>query len=290
MKTISTPTIKTPSGVRYTVAPSASLIAETRVNVQALKPFLDDYGFGANGIEAPYYEESVDALERKLLSDGGLLSKFAGQMCYLALDDMRTPHVNADRYFNNIMMQGHGSILEHANYTFLIWGVDRAVTHEAVRHRAGMAYSQVSQRYVDGEKLRFCVPFDIQDDENLVRDALDDMAYDVDRYERWIDNYRKRYPQLIAETKTEWRKRLQSAARRVLPNWVEAPIVISGNIRSWRHVLNMRCSKHADVAIRRAMINVLKLMQHAVPELFADFTYEELRDGSLGATTPYIKV
>ena len=106
----------------------------------------------------------------------------------------------------------------------------------------------------------------------------------------WIDNYRKRYPQLIDERKTEWRKRLQSAARRVLPNWVEAPIVITGNIRSWRHVLNMRCSKHADVAIRRAMMNVLTIMQSAVPELFADFQREALRDGSYGASTPHIKV
>ncbi len=290
MKTIYSPTIKAPSGVRYNVAPSAALIAETHVNVMEMKPFLDDYGFGANDVNPTYYQESIDALEQSLLSDGGLLSKFAGQMCYLSLDGARTPHLAADRYFNNIMMQGHGSILEHASYTFLIWGVDRAVTHEAVRHRAGMAYSQVSQRYVDGEKLRFCMPFDIQDDEDLVRDALDDMAYDVDRYERWIDNYRKRYPQLIDERKTEWRKRLQSAARRVLPNWVEAPIVITGNIRSWRHVLNMRCSKHADVAIRRAMMNVLTIMQSAVPELFADFQREALRDGSYGASTPHIKV
>lgn len=286
MKTISYPTIKAPNNVRYSTAPSVSLIAETRVNVDAMRPFLTDFDPEYDA----YYEESVDALERSLISDGGLLAKFSGQMCYLSLGELRTPHAEADKYFANVMSQGHGSILEHANYTFLLWGVDRAVTHEAVRHRAGMAYSQVSQRYVGQEKLRFCLPYDIQDNADLVAEALDDMAYDLDRFERWIDNYRSKYPQREGESRTEWRKRLQSASRRVLPNWVEAPIVITGNVRSWRHVLFMRCAKFADVAIRRAMVPVLQVMQATVPELFADFTFETLRDGSVGATSKYIKV
>jgi len=153
-----------------------------------------------------------------------------------------------------------------------------------------MAYSQVSQRYVGEDKLRFCLPYDIQNDAELVREALEDMAYDMDRFNRWIDNYRTKYPQLESESKTEWRKRLQSASRRVLTNWVEAPIVITGNVRSWRHVLYMRCAKFADVAIRRAMVPVLQVLQSTAPELFADFTYETLKDGSIGATSKYIKV
>lgn len=284
MKSITYPTIKAPNGVRYSTAPSVSMIAETRVNVEEIKPFLNDYGFDA------YYEESVDALERSLISDGGLLSKFSGQICYLSLGQLHTPHAEADKYFTRIMTQGHGSILEHANYTFLIWGVDRAVTHEIVRHRAGMAYSQVSQRYVGEDKLRFCLPYDIQNDPELVHDALEDMAYDLYRYRRWIEAYRTKYPQLDGESNTEWRKRLLSAARRVLPNWVEAPIVITGNVRAWRHVLFMRCAKSADVAIRRAMVPVLKVLQNTVPELFADFSFETLQDGSISATSKYIKV
>ncbi len=286
MKTIMYPTIKAPNGVRYSTAPSVSLIAETRVNVDAMRSFLTDFDESFDA----YYEESVDALERSLISDGGLLAKFSGQMCYLSLGELRTPHAQADKYFDNVMAQGHGSILEHVNYTFLIWGIDRAVTHEAVRHRAGMAYSQVSQRYVGEDKLRFCMPADLQGDQELFHAALEDMAYDMDRYSRWIETYHDKYPQLDGESKTEWRKRCQSAARRVLPNWVEAPIVITGNVRAWRHVLYMRCAKYADVAIRRAMVPVLQVLQSNTPELFADFTFETLRDGSVGATSKYIKV
>ena len=52
-------------------------------------------------------------------------------------------------YLDNIKKQGHGSVLEHANYSLLLEGVSRSLTHELVRHRAGFAYSQLSQRYVD---------------------------------------------------------------------------------------------------------------------------------------------
>lgn len=286
MKTITFPTIKAPNGVRYSTHPSVALIAETKVNVEAIRPFLQDYDEEFDS----YYEESVDALEKGLISDGGLLSKFSGQMCYLSLGELRTSHAEADKYFANIMGQGHGSITEHVNYTFLWWGMDRAVTHELVRHRAGMAYSQVSQRYVGLDKIRFCMPFEVLDDAEMFNEALDDMAYDYERYGRWIENFTRKFPLQEGERKTDWRKRLQSVSRRVLPSWVEAPIVVTGNVRAWRHILAMRCSKAADVAIRRPAISVLKLLQGTAPELFADFEMTQLPDGSTGAASKYYKI
>ena len=44
---------------------------------------------------------------------------------------------------------GHGSVLEHAVWNFIIAGVNRSYTHELIRHRTGFGYSQFSQRYVD---------------------------------------------------------------------------------------------------------------------------------------------
>src|SRR3954453_21255676 len=61
-------------------------------------------------------------------------------------------------YLDNIKKQGHGSVLEHANYSLLLEGVSRSLTHELVRHRAGFAYSQLSQRYVDESEPRFVMP------------------------------------------------------------------------------------------------------------------------------------
>ena len=80
-------------------------------------------------------------------TDGERLAEFAGRLCYMS---QRNPAGRNTRdYLENIKRQGHGSVLEHANYSVLIEGVSRSLTHELVRHRAGWAYSQLSQRYVD---------------------------------------------------------------------------------------------------------------------------------------------
>src|SRR2546423_9488226 len=70
-------------------------------------------------------------------------------------------------YLENIKKQGHGSVLEHANYSLLLEGVSRSLTHELVRHRAGFAYSQLSQRYVDESQANFVVPPAIVGDQAL---------------------------------------------------------------------------------------------------------------------------
>ena len=89
-------------------------------------------------------------------TDGEKLAEFAGRLCYMS---QRNPAGRATReYLENIKKQGHGSVLEHANYSLLFEGVSRSLTHELVRHRAGFAYSQLSQRYVDEKDANFVVP------------------------------------------------------------------------------------------------------------------------------------
>ena len=89
-------------------------------------------------------------------TDGERLSEFAGRLCYMS---QRNPAGRTTReYLENIKKQGHGSVLEHANYSLLLEGVSRSLTHELVRHRAGFAYSQLSQRYVDESDAQFVMP------------------------------------------------------------------------------------------------------------------------------------
>src|SRR5687767_7473888 len=89
-------------------------------------------------------------------TDGERLAEFAGRLCYMS---QRNPANRTTRdYLENIKRQGHGSVLEHANYSMLIEGVSRSLTHELVRHRAGWAYSQLSQRYVDESVADFVIP------------------------------------------------------------------------------------------------------------------------------------
>lgn len=283
------PTIHVSGPVRYLTEPGALLIAQTMFDPSALRPFLK--GMGNDEVTSPtqYGQDMVDTLEEGLISEGGALTMFAGQICYLALGEKRTKPQDADKYFDNIMKQSHGSILEHSSYTFLLYGVDRAVTHELVRHRLA-AYSQVSQRYVGVDALRFCMPYEAQGSPELEGMALIDFEYDFHRYSRWIKAYMEKYPQREGESKTEHRKRIQSTARRCLPNWVEAPIVVTANLRAWRHMLTMRCSRHADVAIRRACYPVYQAVRIACPEAFLDWTTEVLPDGSTEARPTYVKV
>ena len=78
-------------------------------------------------------------------TDGERLAEFAGRLCYMS---QRNPASRTTRdYLDNIKRQGHGSVLEHANYSILVEGVSRSLTHELVRHRAGMAYC------LDGDTL-----------------------------------------------------------------------------------------------------------------------------------------
>src|SRR3954466_2586294 len=98
-------------------------------------------------------------------TDGERLAEFAGRLCYMS---QRNPANRTTRdYLENIKRQGHGSVLEHANYSVLIEGVSRSLTHELVRHRAGWAYSQLSQRYVDESVADFVMPPAIIGDESL---------------------------------------------------------------------------------------------------------------------------
>src|SRR5688572_18688009 len=98
-------------------------------------------------------------------TDGERLAEFAGRLCYMS---QHNPAQRPTReYLANIKRQGHGSVLEHANYSLLLEGVSRSLTHELVRHRAGFAYSQLSQRYVDESRASFVVPPAIIGDEPL---------------------------------------------------------------------------------------------------------------------------
>src|ERR1041385_5915653 len=89
-------------------------------------------------------------------TDGERLAEFAGRLCYMS--QKNPAKRTTSEYLENIKKQAHGSVLEHATYSLLLEGVSRSLTHELVRHRAGFAYSQLSQRYVDESEANFVIP------------------------------------------------------------------------------------------------------------------------------------
>ena len=89
--------------------------------------------------------------------------EFGGRACYRSWEPGLNPNVTRVRtdqkeYFANILRSAHGSVLEHANWSFALRNVSRVFTHELVRHRAGSAFSQESLRYVRLTDIGFRVP------------------------------------------------------------------------------------------------------------------------------------
>jgi len=219
-------------------------------------------------------------------TDGERLAEYAGRLCYMS---QRNPANRTTReYLENIKKQQHGSVLEHANYSLLIEGVSRSLTHELVRHRAGFAYSQLSQRYVDESDASFVIPPAIEGDSALEAAWRTQIESALATYSSLVAQLVERYG-WVAD-KVHRRKMAREAARAVLPNSTETKIVVTGNVRAWRTMLELRCSEGAELEIRRMGVAVLRVLQHEAPAFFSDFEIYTAEDRREAARVGYHKV
>jgi thymidylate synthase (FAD) len=219
-------------------------------------------------------------------SAGERLAEYAGRVCYMS------QHNPANRttaeYLENIKRQGHGSVLEHAVYVLLIEGISRSCSHELVRHRAGFGYSQLSQRYVDESHAAFVMPPAMIGDERLETAWEREMANAQAAYVHAVEALTERYAWVT--DKVHRRKVAREAARSVLPNATEVKIVVSGNARAWRTMLELRCSEGAELEIRRMAIACLRVLQREAVALFSDFETYVSDDRHEAARVAYHKV
>jgi len=219
-------------------------------------------------------------------SAGERLAEFAGRVCYMS------QHNPANRttaeYLENIKKQGHGSVLEHAVYVLLIEGISRSCSHELVRHRAGFGYSQLSQRYVDESHAAFVMPPAMIGDERLETAWQREIANAQAAYIQAVDALMERYAWVT--DKVHRRKMAREAARSVLPNATEVKIVVSGNARAWRTMLELRCGEGAELEIRRMAIACLRVLQREAVALFSDFETYVGDDRHEAARVAYHKV
>ncbi|MEW5929673.1 MAG: FAD-dependent thymidylate synthase [Gemmatimonadota bacterium] len=218
---------------------------------------------------------------------GEVVAEFAGRLCYLSFGEdagLEGGHrtipgrTSNEAYLANILRTKHGSVLEHAVWTLLLEGVSRSLTHELIRHRAGMGYSQLSQRYVDESGIGFVLPPEIEEN--------------TPEFDTWrescelsLGSYRKLLEQLTEKVgddgpATMRKKRAREASRSVLPNCAETKIVATGNARAWRHFCEMRGSGSADKEIRRLTGTVLRLLQKEAPNIFGDMRLVPQPDGT----------
>jgi thymidylate synthase (FAD) len=276
----------TENGTPYLKAPGVVTLAMPQVMTDNLNVFLGNFD------PALGFDDYLTDPDR--LQPGETLTKVAGQLCYMSFGPKRTKNADASRYIDNIKSSGHGSVLEHATVSLLLYGISRSITHELVRHRAGTAFSQVSQRYVSGKVLRFVERPEYQNDEYLhsrFERHIDRAAAEYDELAQYLlQKQAEGDPTLSGESKTDLRKRVQQAARSELPNAAEAPMVMSANIRSWRHIIEMRAEPHAEPEIRRLAYNIYLCLNQIAPILFEDYESVTLPDGTNAVKTNYRKV
>jgi thymidylate synthase (FAD) len=258
--------------IRVLREPTVYLVGRQTVDPAAIDRFLADHG--------------VSTWTTDTEVAGEYLAETAGRVCYMSFAKPRPGGNKA--YLDHILEVGHGSVLEHAAWNLIFTGISRSCTHELVRHRAGWAYSQLSQRYVDESVAEYVEPDVIAGDPALHALWLDAVRHAHHAYVHLVERLAETYRD--EPDKTLRRKLARQAARSVLPNATETKIFVTANARALRHFIEMRASRHAEVEIRKLAVQVLRVMQAEAPNLFADYQLVPLPDGSFEAVTPHRKV
>ena len=182
-----------------------------------------------------------------------------GRVCYKSED--RITEDSAPAFVAAIIKRGHEAVLEHCSFT-VKFICDRGVSHEIVRHRLA-SYCQESTRYCNYSKGDFGSEITVIEPCYLNTGTL---AYDT--WKEVCENTEKAYFDLL-----NWGLTPQEA-RAVLPNSLKTEVVMTANIREWRHFLKLRCSKAAHPQMREVATLLLKALQAQVPVLFDDIDPE----------------
>ncbi|MFH1135578.1 MAG: FAD-dependent thymidylate synthase [Pseudomonadota bacterium] len=179
----------------------------------------------------------------------------AGRTCYKSED--RITEGSARSFVLGILKSGHHSVIEHFSITVRLV-CDRGVTHELVRHRLA-SYSQESTRYANYSKEKFGREL------TVIKPLF--WPEDSPEYRRWVgamEAAENAYLDLInLGARPE-------QARGVLPNSLKTEIVMTCNLREWRHVFSLRCSPAAHPQIRELLLPLLRELSEKIPVIFDD--------------------
>lgn len=188
-----------------------------------------------------------------------------GRVCYKSEDKITSD--SAERFIKMLINNGHEAMIEHYNIT-VKFITDRGISHEIVRHRIA-SYAQESTRYVNysndkhGNEITVIKPRNIS---NVDIDGL----YDDD-YAWWFVGCKKAEEVYFAMLNEGCKPQV---ARSVLPTCTKTEIVMTTNLREWRHFLKLRTAKSAHPDIRIIAIDLLRQLQNLIPFVFDDITVE----------------
>jgi thymidylate synthase (FAD) len=251
----------TPFAMQETT-PSVFLISRPSIDLDAIRAYLQDVG-GLSWLE----RRAADADDQ--LNSAQMLVEFCGRACYRSWEPGLNPNVTRIRedqreYFGNLLRSLHGSVLEHANFTFAFRNVSRVFTHELVRHRAGSAFSQESLRYVRLTDLGFRLPPALEP----VREQVINLVEQLEEFQVTAAEALGLDDEGVPFTV---KKEVTSALRRLAPIGLSTDIIWTANLRTLRHVIEMRTAAGAEEELRLVFDRVARIMLEEAPDLFQDF-------------------
>ncbi len=245
--------------------PEVFLIARPSIDLAAMGAYLESVG-GTGWLEGRLEESAHPNPAEHLI-------EFCGRVCYRSWEPGLNPNVSRIRtdrreYLGNLLASQHGSVLEHASFTFALRNVSRVFTHELVRHRAGSAFSQESLRYVRLTDIGLRVPPALEP----VRDQVVSLVEQLEEFQVAAAQ------QLHIDDEGvpfHVKKEVTSALRRLAPLGLSTDIVWTANVRTLRHVIEMRTAPGAEEELRSVFDAVARLMVTEAPLLFQDFVRED---------------
>lgn len=182
-----------------------------------------------------------------------------GRVCYKSEDKIKEE--SADKFVAGIIKRGHEAVLEHKSFT-VKFTCDRGVSHEIVRHRLA-AYCQESTRYCNYSGDKF------GNEITVIKPCyLDETSPNYMLWEMSCAESEKRYFELLFEGCTP------QEARAVLPNSLKTEVVMTANLREWRHFFKLRCSKAAHPQMREVACMLLEMCKKEIPVIFDDIIIE----------------
>lgn len=269
----------------HNVEPKVTLIARSAPEGNGILRWLKDHGVS----DARALELSGDRCDDGTVkSPGDQIIEAGGRRCYMSFEPRLNPNVTRIRedigeYIDNILHSMHGSVIEHVSYSFAIENVSRVFTAEMNRHRAGMAISEGSMRYIRLEDIPYWIPTSIQSNHTDSVELCDKKKMSRDRFKLAFQQAEINYKAMLdiwkeeldEKSKFSMKKEITSMMRRIIPIGVASGGIWTGNLRAWRHILTMRCAASAEEEIRLVAEMIFVKLREAEPHVFADFERNE---------------
>lgn len=253
---------------------SVHVLAKTVVDRKEVRVWLNEMGV-SNEFDIP----SEDAV-----SNPALLVAMAAKQCYMAFEPGLNPNITKVRkdmveYLDNVLKQQHGSVLEHAVFSFGINGCSRVFTGEMNRHRAGVAISERSMRYIRYTDIKFWMPDCFREhttDDPVIAEkkrlSRERLTAEFESQERMMKFFSDVWADELSPTSTFHAKKvLTSAFRRGIGMGIATGGIWTLNMRALRHVIALRTSEGAEEEIVHVFKKVGRIMMEQVRELFGDF-------------------